>query len=180
MSVWYQQRDAGGYARRDDHIVTPCVSPELAQALARRLQDAVMAGDRLASFALTAGLRAPGPQLRTGEELGAAHDFLLRVLHAVSEPVGWRVLAAVVSEHSRPCNDQPTEPDVPLDILADMLELPRLAVSERVNALIQLGLMSRNLEHDAVTPSPAGAALFDLICELDADIARRLSGSRCR
>jgi hypothetical protein len=38
--------------------------------------------------------------------------------------------------------------------------------------------MARDLEHDTVTASPAGQALFDLICELDAEIAGWLSKRR--
>jgi hypothetical protein len=143
----------------------------LARALAARLRDANAAGEQLASFAFTEGAPAPGPELRPGEELAAAHDFLLRVLHGVSEPVSWRVLALVVSASS----EDGVAEGLPLDALADALELPRLAVTERVNSLIQVGLMARDLEHDTITPSPAGTALFELICELDAEIARWLS-----
>ena len=149
-------------------VVTPCVSPQLARALAARLRDATAAGEQLASFAFTEGTPAPGPELREGEELAAAHDFLLRVLQGVSDPLSWQVLNAVVPEDS----------GTPLDALAERLELPRLALTERVNALIQLGLMARDLEHDTVTASPAGAALFELVCELDAEIARWLSKRR--
>jgi hypothetical protein len=158
-------------------VVTPCVSPELARALAARLRDAVAAGEQLGSFAFTEGTPSPGPELRDGEELAAAHDFLLRVLHGISEPLSWKVLAAVVTQDG----GDGAEDDLPslsLDALADRLELPRLAVTERVNALIQLGLMARDLEHDSVTPSPAGQALFELVCELDAEIARWLSKRR--
>jgi hypothetical protein len=158
-------------------VVTPCVSPLLARALAARLRDATAAGERLASFAFTEGAPTPGPELREGEELAAAHDFLLRVLHGISEPVSWRVLAVVVSADA-PEDDIPGGPGLPLDALADALELPRLTVTERVNTLIQLGLMARDLEHDSVVASPAGEALFELICELDAEIARWLSKRR--
>jgi hypothetical protein len=67
---------------------------------------------------------------------------------------------------------------MPLDALADLLELPRLAVTERVNAMIQLGLMGRDLEHDSIAASPAGVGMFELICELDAEIAGWLSKRR--
>ncbi len=154
-------------------VVTPCVSPQLARALAARLRDATAAGEQLASFAFTEGAPAPGPELREGEELAAAHDFLLRVLHGASEPLSWSVLTAVVSEGG--AEDPPA---VSIDALADRLELPRLAVTERVNALIQLGLMGRDLEHDSITASPAGAALYELVCELDAEIAGWLSKRR--
>jgi hypothetical protein len=148
-------------------VVTVCVSPQLARALAARLRDAAAAGEQLASFAFSEDAPAPGPELRDGEELAAAHDFLLRVLHGVSEPLSWQVLAAVAPEER-----------VALDGLAERLALPRLTIAERVNALIQLGLMARDLEHDAVTVSPAGTALFELVCELDAEIARWLSKRR--
>jgi hypothetical protein len=152
-------------------VVTPCVSPALARALAARLRDAAAAGERLGSFAFSEGAAAPGPELRAGEELAAAHDFLLRVLHGVSEPVGWQVLAAVVGAGSE-------GPGIGVDALAAELELPRLVLTERVGALIQLGLMARNLEHDTVIASPAGVALFELVCELDAEIASWLSKRR--
>ena len=152
-------------------VVTPCVSPLLARALAARLRDANAAGEQLASFAFTEGAPAPGPELRPGEELAAAHDFLLRVLHGISEPVSWQVLARVVRAEA----SETGEEALPLDALSDALELPRLAVTERVNALIQLGLMARDLEHDTITASPAGTALFELVCELDAEIAGWLS-----
>ncbi len=154
-------------------IVTPCVSPQLARALAARLRDATAAGEQLASFAFTEGAPAPGPELRAGEELAAAHDFLLRVLHGISEPLSWNVLAAVLTQ-----GEAEDLAGLSIDALANRLELPRLAVTERVNALIQLGLMARDLEHDSITASPAGAALYELVCELDAEIARWLSKRR--
>jgi hypothetical protein len=150
-------------------VVTPCVSPQLARALAARLRDAAAAGERLSSFAFTEGAAAPGPELREGEELATAHDFLLRVLHGASDPVSWRVLAAVVGGEAS---------GVGVDALAEEVELPRLAVTERVGALIQLGLMARDLEHDTVVASPAGTAMFELVCELDAEIAGWLSKRR--
>ena len=148
-------------------VVAPCVSPQLARALAARLRDAAAAGEQLASFAFSEGTDPPGPELRDGEEVAAAHDFVLRVLHGVSDPVSWQVLAAVVGGEDRS-----------LDGLADRVALPRLTVTERVNALIQLGLMARDLEHDSVTASPAGEALFELICELDAEVAGWLAKRR--
>ena len=158
-------------------IVTPCVSPHLARALAARLRDATAAGEQLASFAFTEGTPAPGPELREGEELAAAHDFLLRVLHGVSEPLSWKVLATVATEGGHESDEHDVRA-LSIDALADRLELPRLALTERVNALIQLGVMARDLEHDSVAASPAGVALYELVCELDAEIARWLSKRR--
>lgn len=146
---------------------TPCVSPQLARALAARLRDAIAAGEQLASFAFTEGAPAPGPELSDGDELAVAHDFLLRVLAGIGDPLNWELLAAVVPDGG-----------IGLDQLASQVGRPRLAVAERVAALIQLGLVSRDLERDRVCASPAGDALFELVCELDAEVARWLSKRR--
>jgi hypothetical protein len=148
--------------------VTPSVSPHLARALAARLRDANAAGEQLSAFAFTEDAPTPGPELREGEELAVAHDFLLRVLHGVSEPLSWRVLAEVVAVGG----------SLGLGELAAALGLPRLAVTERVSGLIQLGVVARDLERDSVVATPAGHALFELICELDAEIARWLAKRR--
>jgi hypothetical protein len=151
---------------------TPCVSPLLARSLAARLRDAVAAGEQLSSFAFGEGTPAPGPELPDGEEPAVAHDFLLRVLHVASEPLNWRMLAAVLAAAPDP-PDAP--PSIGVDELAATLELPRIVVSERLGALIAVGLVARDLEHDRVLCSPAGEALFDLVCELEAEIARWLT-----
>lgn len=149
-------------------VVTPCVSPQLARALAARLRDAAAAGEQLASFAFSEGAPAPGPELRDGQERAVAHDFLLRVLHGASDPLSWELLAAAVAAQDA----------APIDALAERIALPRLALTERCNALIQLGLIARDLEHDAVAATPAGEALFELVCELDAAIAGWLEKRR--
>jgi hypothetical protein len=159
-------------------VVTPCVSPQLARALAARLRDASAAGEQLASFAFREGTPPPGVELAPGEERAAAHDFLLRALHGVSEPLNWSVLAAVVEAAGDLPTGEGRAPERGIDALGIALGMPRLALTERVNGLIQLGLMARDLEHDSVTVSPAGTALFELICELDAEIAGWLARRR--
>jgi hypothetical protein len=158
-------------------IVTPCVSPQLARALAARLRDATAAGEQLASFAFSEGAAPPGPELQPGDERATAHDFLLRTLHGVCEPLNWNILAAVM-EAAAPQETPELAPTCAIDALAATVGMPRLALTERVNGLIQLGLMARDLEHDSVTVSPAGEALFELICELDAEIAGWLAKRR--
>jgi DNA-binding IclR family transcriptional regulator len=55
------------------------------------------------------------------------------------------------------------EADTDLDALATLLGLPRLAVWERVNDLVQAGLVARSLEADQAGLTAAGEALVELV-----------------
>lgn len=156
--------------------LTPCVSPQLAWALAGHLCDAVAASEHAGLPTFTEGA-VPASDLCDGEELAAAHDLLLRVLRGVSDPLDWRILSAVISDCAE-TESEPKSTGFPLDAIADTLELPRLVVTERIRSLVRLGLVACDPEHNNVGPSPAGSALFELICELDAEIARWLSHRR--
>ena len=148
--------------------MTPCVNPSLARALAARLRDTIDAGERLQSFAWQdAPAGAPSPELAEGDELAVAHDFLLRVLRGVGDPANHAVLTAAAREGG-----------TGIDVIAGELGVPRLVVTERANELIQLGLAARDLEHDRVALTAAGEALYELVCELDAEIAGWLQKRR--
>lgn len=144
----------------------------LARGLAARIRDAVEAADRLASFAFEPGRDAPEPlpQLADGDELEVARDFVLRALRGACDGTNHRILlaAAVVSP----------EEGVPLTTLAGELGLPRMAVSERVHDLIQLGLVARDLQLDTVRISPAGAGVVELLSGLEAEVAEWLRKRR--
>jgi hypothetical protein len=155
----------------------PCLSPELARALAARLRDAIEAGERLASFVFDDRGEADRPAaLADGEELAAAHDFVLRVLHGASDPLNYRILGAVAAAQAH----AGLETGAAIDALAAEVDLVRLSLLERVNDLIQLGLIARDLQRDSVLLSPAGAALFETVAELDAEVARWLTKRRRR
>ncbi len=136
--------------------------PELARGLAARLRDALDAAVRLASFSFEEN-GPPPPELIDGQESGVARDFVLRAVAGASDPSNHRLLVAAHAEEEAG--------GVTVERLCELLELPRLAITERVNELIQLGLAARDLKRDTVVCRPAGAALTELLVELEGEVA---------
>ena len=147
------------------------ISPELARGVAARIRDAVEAAERLASFSFDAApdATAGAPQLADGEEREVARDFLLRVFSGACDPTGHRILR-IAAAHP--------EDGVRLGALAAEIELPRMTASERVNGLIQLGLVYRDLQLDTVRIAPAGEAIVALLGELEREVAEWLGKRR--
>jgi CO/xanthine dehydrogenase Mo-binding subunit len=129
----------------------------LADGLWARLRSVLLAERRLERFAFTveAGGGDPAGVARLAgdpEALGAlSRDVTLRALAAGVEPVNFRLLACLGPEPH------------PLDGLARSVGLPRVAVTERVGALAQVGLATRDLERDGAEATPAGQALVALV-----------------
>lgn len=149
-----------------DDVTAPHASPALARGLAARLRDAVQASDRLASFVFDGGSGSarPASELADGEELATAHDFVLRVFHGASDPLNSRLLSEAVAARE----------GAPLDRLAGTLGLSRMATLERVNDLIQLGLVARDLQAGSVRATSAGEAIAELLAEIEIEVAEWL------
>lgn len=141
----------------------------LARALAARLRDAVEAADRMASFAFdaTPGV-APPSVLCDGEELATAHDLVLRVLRETGDSVNFRIMAAAAVR----------EGGASTESLAFDLGLSRMALIERVQALIQVGLVARDLQRDTIRTTPAGEGMLEVVSTLEADVAGWLAKRR--
>lgn len=145
-------------------------SPGIARGIAARIRDAIDAAERLASFSFEPGGEAePRHQIGDGEEPEVARDFVLRVFRGACDRTNHHILCAAAA---RP------EEGVPLADLCAEIELPRMAVCERVNDLIQLGLVHRDLQLDTVRISPAGAGLVELLGELEREVAEWLGKRR--
>lgn len=145
----------------------PLASRALARGLAARLRDAAIAADRLSEFAFQdTRAPAPAPALPDGDEDAVALDFVARAFEAAGDRSNLALLRAVA--------DGP----VTTDALTAGSPLPRLALLERVHALVQLGLLERDLARDSIAPTPAGLALLALVDELAADVAEWLRKRR--
>ncbi len=145
----------------------------VANGLWCRLRDVVLAERRLERFAFAP--ERPNEPTGPGERLAAlagdeaalaelARDVTLRALAAAADGVNFRLLAALGGE------------PIGIDDASRALALPPLAVSERVNALAQLGLAARDLERDGVTSTAAGRAVVGLVGAISAGLAVRCRG----
>lgn len=142
----------------------------LAEGLWRRMRDVVLAAARLErfNFAPGAAAAAPRPGWVTGLatdgvvlEAGVA-DLVRRAFAVGADPVNHRMLARLDGE---------TE-GMALGELARALDLPALAVAERVNDLVQVGLVGQVLERGAVETTAAGRAWVRLVDAVAGRLAR--------
>ncbi len=119
----------------------------IGRALAERLAQIEAAARRFDAFAFEPEAEPPPEALGPGERLGATRDLLLRVLAVASDPLSYAMLLRLV------------EGDAPLGELAALVRLPRLSAWERVNDLVQVGLVRRSLERDAAGLTEMGRTL---------------------
>lgn len=141
----------------------------VAKALASRLANSAAADDRYRSFAFHAGEGPPGSTGETVDErpavtrrtteAGLARDLVLRALGAAVDPVNDALLGVL------------GEGDAALADVASRLALPRMAVRERVNDLLALGLVAYSPDGDRAGLSVAGQGIAALVSGLVHDIA---------
>jgi hypothetical protein len=122
---------------------------DLGKALGARLAEVEAALERYGAFAFSPGQEAPPG---SGDRIEAARDLVLRALRAATDPVNAALLRRLATG------------DATLAVLGEAVALPRLAVWERVNELLAVGLVGRSLEADAAGLTAAGVAMVAL-CE---------------
>lgn len=131
--------------------VTGGAAGELAQALTRRMAEMKAAAERLQGFAFAPGEESPDLLDDEGDGSGTLRDMALRALARSADPINFALI-----EHL-------SESDATVGELARSLGLPRAAVSERVNDLLQVGLVARTHRGDGATLGPAGREIVELV-----------------
>src|SRR3990172_2032961 len=123
---------------------------DLSSTLALRLRDIARMLDRLDRLESGTGewLAAQGE----GALREAAADMTLRPLRAAADPANFAILSFLSSHTSAPMAE-----------LEKATGLGRLALNERVNDLVQVGLAGRNIDTDHVQGTAASVALVGLI-----------------
>jgi len=116
--------------------------------LGSRLADVLVAMDRHQAFVFGGENQ---PSAATSDGGPVARDFVLRALRSMSDSVNYQLMLKLA------------ETDAPLGDLCDQVGLGRAAVWERVNDLVQVGLVGRELERDLVGLSGPGQELVKFV-----------------
>ena len=132
----------------------------VAKSLAARLADVEATIDRYASFAFRPE-ELPTRRHDEADTDAVARDLVLRALAALADPVNHALLRRLAQS------------DATLAELAPVAALPRVAVWERVNDLVQVGLARHALEGDRAGLTAAGLALTALVNQLAAGTAEQ-------
>ncbi|MFQ5922074.1 MAG: hypothetical protein ACE5M4_04455 [Anaerolineales bacterium] len=139
--------------------------PSIASGLSDRLRALTMALDRLDR--LESGSGEWLSKFREDELSEAAGELTLRMLRAAADPTNFKVLAALANPDS-----------VSLDRLIEATGVLRLALSERLNDLVQVGLVSRNIDTDHAQITLAGKSIVQLIRRIASEVSDQYLESR--
>ena len=126
----------------------------LGKVLATRLADIAAAAARYDTFAFSERPPAEGSGAEEGpggDPSLAPRDLALAVLRTAGDPLSYAMLRRMA------------DGDAPLADLSAVTGLPRLAVWDRVNGLVAVGLAGRRHEDDTAGLTPAGRALVELV-----------------
>ena len=121
------------------------------KALGVRLDEIEATIERLRSFAFEPDTASSRSEDDEGAVLDTARELVLRALRVMSDPLGYRLLRRLL------------DGDADLEELGKLLELPHAAVWERVNDLVQAGLVGHSLEADQAGLTAAGQAFVVLV-----------------
>lgn len=99
-----------------------------------------------------------------GEREQAAREFTLRAIRRGADPINhWIVRTAY------------TESSVTLEELEGELGITRATLSERVNDLVQVGLLERSVEGDAVQPTVLTAGFLGVVDDVTDRFAEKIA-----
>jgi len=121
----------------------------LGKALAARLADIAAAVERYDAYAFSERPSSTAHEASDPELV--ARDLALAALRAAGDPLSYPMLRRMAGG------------DASLADLGAATGLPRLAVWERVNGLVAVGLVGRRHEDDSAGLTPAGRILVDLV-----------------
>lgn len=136
----------------------------LSSALASRLRDVAHMLDRLDR--LESGTGEWLASQTAGDLTAEATEATLRALRVAADPSNFAILTLLSGSSA-----------APMAWLQDATGLGRLALSERVNDLVQVGLAIRHIDTDQVQSTSAGAALLGWIGGIGEAAAQKLAAA---
>ena len=139
---------------------------DLSSAFAMRLRDIARMMDRLDRLESGTGEWMASLNASRGEIKSASTEMTLRALRVVSDPTNFALLSFLATHESAPTAS-----------LEKSVNIGRLALIERVNDLIQVGLAARNIDTDQIQNTAAGAAVVGLINSISEATEKKLADS---
>ncbi|MGH8992117.1 MAG: hypothetical protein ACRDZ7_11455 [Acidimicrobiia bacterium] len=126
----------------------------LGKALGPRLRDLEAAMERYGAYSFAPDQPAPPAALVAGDVTPAAREIVLRALRAAGDPAAYAWMVRLAGG------------DAAVGELADRAGVSRLVAWERINDLVQVGLVARALEGDRAGLTGAGRLLVELVEEV--------------
>jgi DNA-binding HxlR family transcriptional regulator len=134
----------------------------LAQTMARRLRDIARVLDRLDR--LEAGTGSWLSEQDEDNLAASALGMTLRTLRVAADSHNFQILRHLVEHDTSPVSK-----------VQDMIQLDRMTLSERLNDMVQVGLIVREIDTDHVQISGAGQSIVIIITEIQAKTAQFLT-----
>lgn len=131
--------------------------PQIAVGISGRLRALVLTLDRLDR--LEAGTGKWLEKFNNSELDQAATDMSLRALQASTKPKNYAILKQLS-----------LQPSFSITELTEVLEQDRLGLSERLNDLIQVGLVTREIDTDQAQITPSGADMVRMLTDLSSQV----------
>lgn len=98
------------------------------------------------------------------ERAKATREFTLRAIREGSDPINHWII--------RMARDRRT---VPVDDLEEEVGISKAALSERVNDLVQVGLVERTVEGDAVQPTVLAEGFLGIVDDVSEAFGKKLA-----
>ncbi len=121
----------------------------LGNSMAKTIKEITMVMDRYDSFAFQTSQQTTDQ--RATASVVDVRDFILRTMQRVGDPINYSILNKLAISQAS------------IEQLSEVVSLDRLSVWERINDLLQLGLISRSLEMNLVTLTKLGHLFVQLV-----------------
>lgn len=139
--------------------------PQIASGLSDRLRSLTMALDRLDR--LESGSGTWLSEFNEDELPQASTELTLRMLRTAADTTNFKALEALAEADTLSMNQ-----------LIEATGVRRLALSERLNDLVQVGLVSRNIDTDHAQCTLAGANVVQLAKRIASEVGDQYLNSR--
>lgn len=121
----------------------------LGTSLESTIKEVIRVMDRYSSFAFQSSQKTTN-KMAVASAVDV-RDFILRILQRVGDPINYSILNKLVDCQSS------------IEELMELVSLERLSVWERINDLLQMGLVSRSLEMNLITLTQSGHLFVQLV-----------------